>query len=349
MKRRSIRGIGIAVGLVALVGCSGGDDDGAASQTSGTQDSFVDDDTSGSSSAPGSDDEGTRGTTGEDTDPSADEGTTTGDEEDEAAAVCERWLSDRADMSEGEWSGNVAACDPGDISADGRANALRVMNLYRWLANLPPVETSAERNARAQACALLMHANGQLSHNPPAQWTCYSADGSQGAGNSNISPTPGVTAVDLYMADPGNPDTLGHRRWILSNSIGPTGLGSTSGYSCMWTLGGSGNAGAAWTAYPPPGVVPYEAMTASWSSVDANGWSLQSDTIPLAGAQVEVTRDGETLPMAVHHLIGGYGSAHAISMTPQGWQTTPGSTYHVSVTGLAEPIEYDVHIVSCSS
>jgi uncharacterized protein YkwD len=335
--------------LAAALGCQGGADDGAASRTDGgTEGTSVGDDASGPSSASASgDDAETGGTTGDDADSTADEGTETGDE-DEVAAVCERWLSDRADMSEGQWSGSVDACDPGDISADGRANALRIMNLYRWLADLPPVETSAERNARAQACAFLMHANGQLSHNPPTNWACYSADGSQGAGNSNISPTPGVAAVDLYMADPGNPDTLGHRRWILSSSIGPTGLGSTSQYSCMWTLGGSGDADAAWTAYPPPGVVPYEAMTASWTPVDATGWSLQSDTIALAGAQVEVTRDGETLPMAVHQLIGGYGSAHAISMTPQGWQTTSGSTYHVSVTGIAQPIEYDVHVVSCS-
>lgn len=338
------RRAGIVLLLVAAGGCEGGSGDGADTDTDAGAETGSEAEggpggptstTSGSGSV-GSEDTGNHDTTSSDT----------GD--DEIQMVCDRWLTDRADMSEGEWSGNVAGCDPGDVSAQGRANALRIMNLYRWLADLPPVDTSPERDAMAQACALMMHANGQLSHDPPANWTCHSTDGAQGAGNSNIAGTAGVRAVDLYVADPGNPDTLGHRRWILSNSIGPTGLGSTSEYSCMWTLGGSGNAGAPWMAFPPPGVVPHEAMIASWATVDSTGWSLQSDDIDLAGAQVEVTRDGEVLPVAVHTLIGGYGSAYAISFTPQGWQTEPGNTYRVEVTGIAQAIDYEVHIVDCS-
>jgi uncharacterized protein YkwD len=341
--------------MVLVSGCydGAGDDEGAADTDGGTGTSGP----SGSSSAgPASttaDDDsgpGTQSTTNgaDDTsDGDASSDATDTDEDPEVQGVCERWLSDRADMSEGSWSGSVDTCNAGDISAQGRANALRVMNLYRWLGGLPPVQTSADRDAMAQACALIMHANGQLSHNPPANWACYSADGAEGAGKSNISPTPGVTGVDLYMADPGNPDTLGHRRWILSNSIGPTGLGSTSGYSCMWTIGGTGNAGAPWMAFPPPGVVPYEAMTASWASVDSTGWSLQSDTIDLAGAQVELTRDGQNLPVAVHQLFANYGSAYAISITPQGWSTEAGDSIQVKVTGISAPIEYEVQIVGC--
>lgn len=275
-------------------------------------------------------------------------GSTTGSyDPEDAQMVCARWTEDRADMNEGTWSGSVAGCSPGDISEDGRANALKIMNLYRWLADLPPVTTSPERDALAQACALLMHANKTLSHSPPTSWTCYSGEGAEGAGSSNISPYPGVSSVDLYMADPGNDTTLGHRRWILSNSIGPTGLGSTDAYSCMWTLGGSNDAGMPWTAWPAPGPFPHEAMVASWAPVDETGWSIQSDVIDLAGAQVEITADGAPLSVSVTQLQGGYGSASAISIIPQGWVSQPGTTYDVSVTGISQPIEYQVYMVDC--
>ena len=265
----------------------------------------------------------------------------------EAETMCERWNADRVDLDEGTWSGSVGACDPGDISASARENALRVLNLYRWIADLPPITTDATRDQLAQACALMMTANDQLSHEPPGSWTCYSSDGAEAAGNSNIASTPGVLAVDLYMVDPGNPTTLGHRRWILSNSIGPTGLGSTDAYSCMWTLGGSNDVGAEWTAWPPPGPFPFAASQLPWTNMDETGWSVQSDSIDLGGAQVEITAGGETLPVSVTPLLGGYGSDSAISMIPQGWVMTAGTTYHVRIDGVGQTIEYDVEVVDC--
>lgn len=299
---------------------------------------------SGLDTGPGTTDPGTTTSTDPDTG-----GTDTGPDP-AVEAMCDRWLSDRADMSEGSWSGSVAACDPGDVSADGRANALRVLNLYRWMVGLPAVVTDPGRDAMAQACALMMHANGSLSHDPPMGWTCWSPDGDTAAGSSNISTGPGVMSVDLYMTDPGNATTLGHRRWILSNSTGPVGLGSTSEYSCMWVLGGAGGGNNAWTAWPPPGPFPFEAVAPlGWTSLDQTGWSLQSDGIDLSGAQVAITVGGEPRPVSVTVLAGGYGSTHAISMVPSGWTVQPDTTYHVRVDGVAGgPIEYDVQVVSCS-
>lgn len=72
--------------------------------------------------------------------------------------VCNHWKADLTDMSEGVWSGSVATCDPGDISAEGRANALKIFNLYRLIADLPPIQTDPEFDRKAQACALLMRA-----------------------------------------------------------------------------------------------------------------------------------------------------------------------------------------------
>ena len=52
----------------------------------------------------------------------------------------------------------------------------------------------------------MMRANNMMSHMPPTTWTCYTADGAEAAGNSNISSGQAVSSVDLYMIDPGNDD-----------------------------------------------------------------------------------------------------------------------------------------------
>ena len=269
---------------------------------------------------------------------------------DEAAMLCARWNDDRAQLGEGTWSGDVDSCDEGGVSADGVANTLRLVNLYRFVADLPPVVEDPARSGKAQSCALMMHANGTLNHSPPMDWKCYAAEGAEAAGQSNIAGAPGVFGIDLYMVDDGNATTIGHRRWILSNSLGPIGMGSTAQYSCLLVIGGTGDAGKAWTAWPPPGLVPLQAMhvpTVGWSDVDKTGWSVQSDDIELGGATVSVKEGGADRPVAVNVLGQGYGSTHAIRFVPQGWAVQAGKTYDVTLGNVAQPIAYSVTIVDC--
>jgi hypothetical protein len=262
------------------------------------------------------------------------------------AGVCARWRADRADRAEGAWSGSVAACDAGDVAAPGRVNALRQVNLFRYLAGLPEVTESAAKTATAQACALMLEANRALSHEPPATWTCFTQAGADGAGQSNIATVAGVAAVDLYMADPGNATTIGHRRWILSNSLDTVGLGSAARYSCLQVLGGRGNAGKAYTAWPPAGEVPLEALAVR-GGVDATGWTIQSDSINLGSAQVTVTDAGVDLPVMVVQLGANYGSRWALRFVPQGWGAQAGHTYAVSVAGTSPAISYSVAVLAC--
>ena len=139
----------------------------------------------------------------------------------------------------------------------------------------------------------------------------------------------------------------GHRRWILANSLGAIGLGSTSSHSCMWVIGTGGSASASWTAFPPPGPVPYALWSVSWQSIDNTGWTIQSDSIGLSGATVTITAGGVNRPVTVTNLLSGYGSSSAIRFNPDGWTTQPGITYSVSVTGISVPIQYDVQVVNC--
>lgn len=263
------------------------------------------------------------------------------------SAVCARWNADRAARAEGAWDGSIAECTAGTYAEPGPSNTLRQVNLYRWLAGLPPVELSADKSADAQACALMMHANDALDHSPPGDWSCWSSAGADAAGLANLATTPSVLGVDLYMADEGVPE-LGHRRWILSNSLGPIGVGSTSRYSCMHVILGDGRAGARWVAWPPPGEVPLQALHLSqWLDVDRGGWSIQSDFIDLGRGEVTVTRAGESLPVDVWILAQGYGSTFGLGIRPRGWRSAAGETYTVTVDGVSEPISWSFTVVDC--
>ena len=109
----------------------------------------------------------------------------------------------------------------------------------------------------------------------------------------------------FIMSDPGNETTLGHRRWILSNVLGPIGLGSTSRFSCMYVIGGSGS-GNSLDGLVPPGVV------ALWThgfgvgkGIRRNGrlGHSQSDSINLSNAAVTITLDdGTDLPVTVTEI-----------------------------------------------
>ncbi len=265
------------------------------------------------------------------------------------SGTCARWKADTENVAEGSWSGNVESCTAGDISADGRDNALRLFNLMRWLADLPAVVTEEARNQQAQACALMMTANKSLSHDPPESWKCYTELGAKGASTSNISSGPGVSSVLLYMVDNGNETTFGHRRIILSNELGPIGLGSAGkgGSSCMQNIGGTGKAGKAWTAWPPPGPFPMQAYEDGWSSLDDTGWSIQSKNIDLSAAKVSIDSGGQDRPVTVEQLTGTYGGAKAIRIVPSGWQGQAGSKYSVSVSGISTPIAYEIELIDC--
>lgn len=268
----------------------------------------------------------------------------------EVESICYRWSSDRADLSEGTWNGSVNTCDAGLHDPVAMDNALRLVNLFRWISGLSEVETLPTLNEKAQECSLILEAYDGLTHYPQENFSCYTEPGAQAAASSNISPYAGVYSVDLYMSDPGNSTTLGHRRWILSNSLGPIGLGSTTNYSCMLVIGGSGTDNASWTAWPPPGVVPFELTQLAWATLDETGWSVQSDSINLGNANVTITRDdGTNLPVVVTELAAYYGSQWAISMIPSGWEAEPGRAYDVHIEASGGVIDYAVDLVDCDS
>ena len=264
--------------------------------------------------------------------------------------VCARWNADRVDMSEGDWDGSAPQCKAGTLGQNAITNTTRMVNLYRFLTALPPVTDDEVFNGKSQACAMMMRANGAIAHVPPKTWKCWNADGAEAAKKSNLSTAGAVVSVDRYMVDSGahNAATLGHRRWILNNKLDKIGVGSAgSKYSCLWVIGGQGNAQKAWVAWPNAGQVPYGAVNPYGTSVDSTGWSIQSDTISFSQAKISVSVDGVDQPVEQRKLTGGYGSKYAVAFNPKGWKTEAGFTYHVKVDGIGKPFAYDVEVLDC--
>jgi hypothetical protein len=263
-----------------------------------------------------------------------------------AGDICARWKADHANLTEGTWSGDAASCTVGDMTKEARDSAYRLHTLYRFMAGLEPVPMTDANNMKAQTCALLMTANGMISHTPDSSWKCYTMEGAMIANASSLSGGGAVSSVEGYMIDPGNPTTLGHRRWVLSSMLAGVGFGSSGKFSCQYQPAARSKGGKPWIAWPPPGQFPLQAMGSTWSSMDKTGWSIQSDTVDLKSAQVTIMSGGMNMPVTITSLGSGYGSTYAISMIPMGWKAAVG-TYSVSVTGTSMPISYEVNVVDC--
>ena len=130
------------------------------------------------------------------------------------------------------WSGNHNACNAGDTSQAYRDAVLMRVNYYRAMAGVSAnIIFTNEYNQKAQEAALMFSVNGTLSHNPPTNWTCYTANGAEAAGNSNIALgySSGWASVTAYM-DEGQSQNLGHRRWIIYPQTQEMGTGQCARY-----------------------------------------------------------------------------------------------------------------------
>ncbi len=174
------------------------------------------------------------------------------------------------------WTGNASTCTPGTTSQAFRDNVLARVNYFRLLAGMGTVTFDPALNAKAQQAALMMSRNRTLNHYPPSTWLCYTAEGKEAAGKSNLAggiTANGVTAIELYMDDSDEP-TVGHRRWLLYPPTLKMGTGDVDGQNgtidanSLWVVGNTGPRPATRTEYiawPPAGFVPFSHVVKRWS------------------------------------------------------------------------------------
>lgn len=246
------------------------------------------------------------------------------------------------------WTGSINGCTAGNTNVAHRQAVIDRVNFYRALAGVPGTVSlyGAAQATQTQAAALIFSASRTLTHTPSSGLACYSVDGYNGAGKSNIAlgsgsnAAAGTAAVDLYMDDHGAGNSVvGHRRWILY----PPQLKMDSGsipWSPQWAsnalyvLGAPGSRpptpnGVAW---PNRGYVPWQLLPAR-----SNRWSFSWPGANFAGATVSMARDGQALAAPTREtIINGYGD-NTLVWLPQGVSYTRPSqdvVYRVTISGI---------------
>ena len=211
------------------------------------------------------------------------------------------------------WTGNIAACNPGTTTQAFRDSVLERINYFRAMAGVPAgVTFSDEYNQKAQQAALMMSANASLSHDPPTSWKCYTDQGHEAAGKSNLAMGDyGRGALKMYMQDSGSGNSVvGHRRWILypqTQNMGTGDIPGGGGYwaandlwvfdSHMWEPRPATR--EAYVAWPPPGYVPYPIVFPRWSFSYA--------AANFDNAAVSMTENGANIPLTRYAPGYGYG------------------------------------------
>jgi len=240
------------------------------------------------------------------------------------------------------WTGNHSTCTAGTTSQSFRDAVLLRINYFRAMAGVPAgIAFSTEYSRKAQQAALMMSRNEQLSHSPPSSWTCYTAEGAEAAGHSNLYlGTYSWGAIDGYMEDPGSGNTAaGHRRWILypqTQVMGTGDIPSTGSYwaaNALWVFdanmwGARPPTREEFVAWPPPGYVPYQVVFPRWSfSYDDAGFS---------SATVSMTRNGSGISVSVKPVVNGYGENTLVWEPAASFGVAPTSdiTYTVSVQNV---------------
>lgn len=254
-------------------------------------------------------------------------------------------------VSDPEWTGAVAGCDAGTVPQPIQDKVLMRVMYYRLMCGLnTEITMDTSWNRKCQEGALMSRANNSLSHNPPATWNCYTADGAEACAKSNLSlGNHTVNAVMSQMRDAGvNNKPVGHRRWILYPRLQKIGHGSTSSSQALWVLGAFAPQHPTGTpefvSWPPKGYVPGAVVYDRWSLSVFMG-QFSDATVTMSGP------DGENITLEVVHTGGSYGDP-TIVWEPQGISLNHPSDRKytvkvdgVTVQGVPKTYEYEVIII----
>lgn len=246
------------------------------------------------------------------------------------------------------WTGNHSTCAPGTTSPEFRAAVLQRINYFRAMAGVPPVSLTNDSNRLAQAAALIMSVNRNLSHDPPTTWQCYSTDGHDGAGSSNLAlGVSGWNAVTAYINDLGAGNTpLGHRRWLLypqTQEMGTGDVPATAGYPTtnalrvfdahMWETRPATRDN--FVSWPPPGYVP--------RPVVFQRWSFSYPGADFSSASVTMTSSGGAITLTQFPVVNGYGE-NTLAWAPAGFSQAGAGLQTDAEVQTAADIPYQISI-----
>jgi uncharacterized protein YkwD len=251
----------------------------------------------------------------------------------------------------------IAECRAGELQPVQRRRLLALINDIRRLHGLAAVEYDEPAEAEATQAALIIAANGRLSHAPTPAWRCYSAAGAKGARSSLIyggvsSPYLAFAGVEEivvdWLTDTDNVSVggLGHRRWLLDPFLqrvafgmvaARDGNGVSSGAALRFIPVAAGVAARSrddFVAWPigdyPRRYYADDALLSFTALLDRNRKFANRD-VDYADAQVQVSERGGR-PLTVRDLS----ADHASFGVPNSLQfrlpaLRPGAIYDVSI------------------
>ena len=236
------------------------------------------------------------------------------------------------------WTGSISGCNAGTTGAAFSDDVLRRVNYYRAMVGMPgDITFDSTYSAKSQEAALMMSAQGAVSHYPGTSWACYTADGAEAAVNSNLAlGSYGPDAIDRYMLEEASNNTaVGHRRWILYSLAQVMGTGDVPASSgqpaanLLWVVGSFSAAPAPqFVAWPNDGYVPASLVPARWS--------LSYPGADFNTATVTMTQNGSNIPLTVIYRAAGAGD-NTIVWEPAGIpsEVTDDTTYEVTVNNIS--------------
>ncbi len=210
---------------------------------------------------------------------------------------------------------DTASCTPGTTTAAYQKAVTDRINWYRNMVGLPDVRIDPDPTytRRAQAAALIMDANNDLSHGPPQSWKCWSNDGARGAGSGNLS-LGYVDHISGYINDGGdNNRAVGHRRWILFPELGTVAVGTAGRANSLVVFTPRVARPTTPTAVPWPsaGFFPKGALPG-----DEHRWSLSAPQVDFATATVSITGPNGLVPARVVDADPYYGDSSIVFEVP---------------------------------
>lgn len=253
-----------------------------------------------------------------------------------------------------------ARCFAGVLLPQTKYRFLDAFNALRARHGLAPVRYNEGADRAAGEAALIMATNNALSHDPPSNWSCWTAAGAGAAASSNL--LGGVSSPYLTYEDDngilaewlieGDGDEIGHRRWMLDPYLDQTTLGRVitvlPGGVRMDSVvmkvfdfpGGSSRRDAA-LRIPDYVAWPQGDYPAQFFSPRARlSFSVSEDpealtNVDFSEARVSISDGQQTLPVRDQRWDNeGYGVANCLSWRVDG--IVPGRSYSVTISGIRD-------------
>lgn len=222
------------------------------------------------------------------------------------------------------WTGNVAGCIPGTTAEVFKDDVRRRINWFRAMGEVPAdIEFDTNKNAKAQAAALIMSSTNRLSHDPATDFGtngCWTPEGQEAASRGNLAlGIFGVGAMDGYMQDAGSNNTaVGHRRWLLfpkqaEMGTGDIPSGGQPAANCVYVIDSASHRATnvvqgQYYAWPPAGFVPAGTVYPRWS-LHFSTPVFGSPTFESAVVSMTHVGSGSNIPVSVIHRYTGGGLA----------------------------------------